>query len=208
MCPAHGQYAVRIGTGTEWQRAPDGRRSCNVRVASAPRQRAMVIGIGKFDPPATATEPGPDAPAGFALLQFAEERVAEVAEALQALGLHLVGGQVQLDPELDELQELLGEAAGDDRPLVAHVLSHGSLGEGWTSPLRQDTSLERRMSVWQTRSTGDDGSSLRSSSMTRWTWSAAPAGRSPRSPTSLGSTTPRWATGSARTASTVARPRG
>ncbi len=101
-----------------------------MRVASAPRQRAMVIGIGKFDPPATATEPGPDAPAGFALLQFAEERVAEVAEALQALGLHLVGGQVQLDPELDELQELLGEAAGDDRPLVAHVLSHGSLGEG------------------------------------------------------------------------------
>jgi hypothetical protein len=101
-----------------------------VRVAGAPLQRAMVVGIGKFDPPATATEPGPDAPAGFPLLHFAEERVTEVAKALQALGLHLVGGQVELDLQLHELQELLAEAAGDDRPLVAHVLSHGSLGEG------------------------------------------------------------------------------
>jgi len=50
-----------------------------------------------------------------------------------------------------------------------------------TSPLRQDTSLERRMSEWKTGSEGTGASSLRSSSATRWTWSAPPAGRSPRS---------------------------
>jgi hypothetical protein len=80
-------------------------------------------------------------------------------------------------------------------------------GAHWTSPLRQDTSAERRMSACQRRNTDDGASSPRSSSVTRWTWSAPRAGRSRRSLRSWGPMTPRWATGSARTASTVASAR-
>src|SRR6266545_4040892 len=80
-------------------------------------------------------------------------------------------------------------------------------GQVWTSPLRQDTSLEGRMSTWKTDSEGTGASSPPSSNVTRWSWCAPPVGRSPRSPGSLGSTTPRLATGSSRTASTVANKR-
>jgi hypothetical protein len=38
----------------------------------------------------------------------------------------------------------------------------------WTSPLRQDTSLERRMSAWKTDSQGTGASSPPSSNATRW----------------------------------------
>ena len=100
-------------------------------VAGGPQERALVVGIGRFDPPPrTASEPGPDVPAGFPPLEFAEQRASEVAEALKALGHDLVGGQVQLDPDLDELGKLLTEAAGGHQPLVVHLLSHGTLGEG------------------------------------------------------------------------------
>jgi hypothetical protein len=50
--------------------------------------------------------------------------------------------------------------------------------------------------------------SPRSSNATRSSWSVAPAGRSRWSPASLASTTPRWATGSARTPSTGVRLKG
>ena len=78
----------------------------------------------------------------------------------------------------------------------------------WTSPLRQDTSLGRRMSAWKTDSEGTGASSPPSSNATRSSWFAPVAGRSPRSLGSLGSTTRRWATGCARTASTVASKTG
>ena len=78
----------------------------------------------------------------------------------------------------------------------------------WTSPLRQDTSVEWRMSAWKTDSKGTGAGSPPSSSVTRWSWCAPVAGRSPRSPGSWGSMTRPLATGCARTASTVASKTG
>src|SRR5512133_2850100 len=42
----------------------------------------------------------------------------------------------------------------------------------WTSPLRQDISLERRMSAWKTDSEGTGASSPPSSNAMRWNWCA------------------------------------
>jgi hypothetical protein len=58
--------------------------------------------------------------------------------------------------------------------------AHNFDSYGLDLPLRQDTSLERRMSGWRTDSEEPDGSSLRSSRVMRWIWSARPAGRSPK----------------------------
>jgi transposase len=78
----------------------------------------------------------------------------------------------------------------------------------WTSPLRQDTSAERRMSGWKTANEGTGASSPPSSSATRSSWSAPAAAPSLTSPATLGSTTPPWGTGCARTPSTAASARG
>jgi site-specific DNA recombinase len=81
-------------------------------------------------------------------------------------------------------------------------------GPLWTSPLRQDTFLERRMSAWKTDSQGAGASSLPSSNAMRSTWCARPVGRSPKSPVSSVSTTLPLAIGCVRTASTVASKTG
>ena len=102
-------------------------------------------------------------------------------------------------------------ASGTSKSAVSRrfvAMTHTALAELWTSPLRQDTSDEGRMSRCPTSRKGPDGSSPRSSNAMRWSWFEPAAGRSPRSPVSWGSTTRPWGTGSSRTASIVARPRG
>jgi hypothetical protein len=51
--------------------------------------------------------------------------------------------------------------------------------KAWSSPQRQDTSVERRMSAWKTDSQGTGASSPASLNAMRWSWSAPVAGRSP-----------------------------
>jgi hypothetical protein len=89
-------------------------------------------------------------------LEFAKARVVEVAEALDRLGHDLVGGQAQLDLELDELQCLLGEVARDPRPLVLHILSHGSLGEGTGSLRVAARNTHSHKPGWNARAWLDD----------------------------------------------------
>jgi hypothetical protein len=96
----------------------------------------------------------------------------------------------------------------DSNEVIFYRLFVMKRGAVWASPRWQDTSDERRLSRCPTSSEESDGSSPPSSNATQSSWCAPPVGRSPRSPGSRGSTTLRWGTGCARTASTVASKTG
>src|SRR5215207_6233353 len=145
---------------------------------------------------------------GAATIQYLDQTIKHIARS------YLTAEPAELTEEVRLYVAWVRRLLNNSRAPAQHhrlYVQLGYLTGIWTSPLGQDTSDER-MSSWErstdSRPNGLVEDSARNSSATRSSWSAAVVDRSLRSLVSLGSTTRPWATGYARTALTVVRPRG
>ena len=97
------------------------------------RKQALVVGVGEFDlPPPPVKEPDPGKWKGWGALEFASDRVREVAAVLAEIGHAPYGDGALQNPTLKDLEHALEcalESTGPDGTLVFHLLSHGWLNE-------------------------------------------------------------------------------
>ena len=97
-----------------------------VNVSVGERRRALVIGVGRFDPAPLIGEPGLRAD-GFDNLDFAVGCASDVVDALSA---YRVGGfdvTFMTDPDRDEIAAAVRALLDDESPTarIVHVISHG-----------------------------------------------------------------------------------